>query len=392
MLGDWALVLALPFYVYTRTGSVVSTGGLVAAALVPRLLLSSAAGVLADRWSRRGVMIAADLFRTVLVLALLIPAAGGPLWVVYAVALMEAAAAQLFRPAQMALLPGVVADPGRLFAANSLLTTTVAVTTLVGPPLGGLLYGTLGLGAAAIVDSASFALSALGILAIGREPAVERAGGSGTAPSGFVSELVAGARHIAADRVLTALCSTLCAVMVVQGMLQTALVPFARGVLHFGAFEYGLIAATQGVGSLVGAFGSGAISRRLTSGRVLGAGLLLGGVFLFGFTLARSLPLNVALVLLFSVPIVVVSIWMQTCFQQRAENRVLGRVLGLTENASVFGLLAGVAAASLLGGPFGVASVLMAAAVLLCLIGVAALFAFQDASTAVVVVTAPVNS
>jgi predicted MFS family arabinose efflux permease len=188
---------------------------------------------------------------------------------------------------------------------------------------------------------------------------------------------------VAADRVLKALCVTLGVVMVAQGVLQTLLVPFVRDVLHFDAPSYGVVSAAQGVGALLGALGLGAIGRHVTSGRVLGAGLVLAGAFLAVFTAVRPLPLSAAAMFLFTVPVVIAAVWIQTYYQRHVSGDLLGRVIGLTETTSSVGILAGVVAASLLGGRGGTVPLLLASAAVLVAAGVAAGAVLWDASTTV---------
>src|SRR5437660_7176174 len=71
VFGDWVLLIALPFYIFDLTGSALATGAMFMAQTVPRVLLGSVAGVFVDRWNRKRTMIAADLSRAVLMLALL---------------------------------------------------------------------------------------------------------------------------------------------------------------------------------------------------------------------------------------------------------------------------------------------------------------------------------
>jgi MFS family permease len=394
LLGDWALLLALPFYVYGRTGSVLSTGGLVAAELVPRLALSSVAGVLADRWDRRATMVAVDLFRAALVLGILVPLAGGPIWSIYVVALVQAACAQLFLSAQGALLPALLARKEQVLEANTLLSTGTSVVRLVGPPLGGLLYAVLGLGTSVAVDSASFALSALAIAAV--RPLAQVDGEAGARQervrSGFLRELADGARLVFTNRVLETLCLALGIVMVAQGMLETLLVPFVRDVLHVEATRYGVLMAAQGVGSLLGAAALGAVGRRLTGGRLaMGGALLLAGVCLLGFALARTWLVNAAFIMLLSIPVVVATVWVRTYYQQHVGNAMLGRVIGLTENVSALGILCGIVAATLLGTRLGPAPPMLAAAGVLLAAGLTAVVGLGRTST-LVTEAAPFNA
>ena len=311
------------------------------------------------------------------VLAILLPLIGAPLWIIFVVAALEAASAQLFLASEGALLPTIIEDDRDLLAANSLLSGGVALTKLVGPPLGGLLYAVVGLGASALIDSASFALSAVAIMAIRplarttAEP--DSAEAAEQSRQTFVAEFGDGVRCIAGSRILAVLCATIAIVMAAQGIVQTTLVPFVRSVLEFDTVEFGLLASAEGLGALVGALAVGLVSRYLTGGKVLALVLMLASLFLFGFTIARSLPLSAAFLFLGSVPSVLTAVWVQTYYQQHVDNRLLGRVIGLTDNISSLGMLGGIAAASLLGGLLGTASIMMLAGIIQFLGGIAAL-------------------
>ena len=76
--GDLFLFIALPFFVYERTGSVLATGAMFAAETLPRLLFGSVAGVFVDRWDRKRTMVLSDLSRALILLPLLLVAAGVP--------------------------------------------------------------------------------------------------------------------------------------------------------------------------------------------------------------------------------------------------------------------------------------------------------------------------
>src|SRR5215210_982765 len=119
VVGDFFLFIALPFFVYERTGSALATGAMFAAETLPRLLFGSVAGVFVDRWDRKRTMVIADLSRAAVLLPLLAVAAGGALWLVYVVAFVEATISMFFLPAKNALVPNLV-EARHLAAANSL--------------------------------------------------------------------------------------------------------------------------------------------------------------------------------------------------------------------------------------------------------------------------------
>ncbi|HLZ09365.1 MAG TPA: MFS transporter, partial [Chloroflexota bacterium] len=135
-LGDWFLFIALPFYVYTLTGSALATGGTFIAESLPSILFGSVAGVFVDRWDRRRTMIVADLLRAVLLLGLLVVRSPETVWVVFAVSFTQSTIGQFFGPAKNALIPHVVGEED-LLAANSLSSTGSQLTMLIGPALGG---------------------------------------------------------------------------------------------------------------------------------------------------------------------------------------------------------------------------------------------------------------
>ncbi len=119
LVGDWMLLTALPVYVYQSTGSTLATGAMLAARVIPRILLGSLAGVFVDRWDRRGTLIVANLLLALGLLPLLLATSGERLWLVYVVAFVQSAMAQVVAPALGALVPRLV-DERELLRANAL--------------------------------------------------------------------------------------------------------------------------------------------------------------------------------------------------------------------------------------------------------------------------------
>lgn len=140
-LGDWFLLLAVPYYVLELTGSAMASGFSLAAGTVPALVLGPLAGALVDRWNRLRVMIAADLARMVAVSSMLWVDSPDEVWLIYVALVLVPSLSQLFDPASAALLPQLVGREGDLHSANSLSALIVGSIQLVGGPLGGAVYG-----------------------------------------------------------------------------------------------------------------------------------------------------------------------------------------------------------------------------------------------------------
>ena len=107
-LGSWLLTLAIPTHIFLVTGSLRATGLTVAAEYLPLLILGPVAGVFADRWDRRRLMIGTNLFCAGAVAVMLLGTAPGRYWVLYAALIAENAGVVLYAPAWQARTPAIV--------------------------------------------------------------------------------------------------------------------------------------------------------------------------------------------------------------------------------------------------------------------------------------------
>lgn len=155
--GDAFNTVALVVLVFNLTGSGIGVAGVVAFEVIPVLLFGPVAGVLADRFPRRTVMITADIGRAVVASVLVVWP--GSVVVTYAVAFGLSLGAITFNPAASSLLPEVV-DDDDLVTANSALWTVAVVAQIVLAPLAGAIIGAFGVRIAFAVNAASFLLSA----------------------------------------------------------------------------------------------------------------------------------------------------------------------------------------------------------------------------------------
>jgi cobalt-zinc-cadmium efflux system protein len=135
--GDVLHYIALVVLVFRLTGHGLAVAGLVAAEIVPVLLLGPVAGVIIDRFSRKGVLIAADLCRAALALSLVWPQGA---WHAYAVAAGLSAGGTFFNPTMQAVIPALTTEEQRL-AANSVSWSTAQLVQIVGAAIvGGIAY------------------------------------------------------------------------------------------------------------------------------------------------------------------------------------------------------------------------------------------------------------
>ncbi|MFI5272528.1 MAG: MFS transporter [Ktedonobacterales bacterium] len=155
--GDTLHYIALVVLVFRLTGHGLPVAGLVVAELVPVLVLGPVAGVIIDRFSRKVVLITADLTRALLALSLVWPQG---FWHAYLVAAGLAAGGTFFAPTVQAVIPALTTEEQRL-AANSVACSTAQLVQIVAAGLVGGLIALFGTGPAFAVNAASFAASAL---------------------------------------------------------------------------------------------------------------------------------------------------------------------------------------------------------------------------------------
>jgi MFS family permease len=158
-MGDWATAVAVFSLLLDLTGSGGSIALSLLCHLLPAFAIGPLAGVLADRLSRRSILVVADLTRGALVLCLLLVRSQGQTWLVYLILILHALASACFEPAQAATFPNLVPKED-LVLASTLENSLWSITLAVGAALGGLLLALLGRNGAFVFDALTFAASA----------------------------------------------------------------------------------------------------------------------------------------------------------------------------------------------------------------------------------------
>jgi Transmembrane secretion effector len=165
-IGTQVTTIAYPLLVLDVTGSAAKTGFVSFVRILPAALLALPAGVAADHWNRKQLMVAADAVRALAlgVLAAAIVVDHVAYSAIVAIALVEGAGSTLFSGTYTGALRAVV-PLRQLPAAAAAQTGRRAAVQLGGPPLGGALFG-LARALPFIVDAVSYAFSTLSLLAM----------------------------------------------------------------------------------------------------------------------------------------------------------------------------------------------------------------------------------
>jgi MFS family permease len=287
-LGNGLVPVAIAFAVLRLTGSTTDLGLVLTAEFTAELLLFLAGGVVADRISRKTVMVGADTVRFVSqgTLGLLLITGRPAILLIAALAVLQGLAGGIFTPAAEGLIPALV-PPEDLQQANTLQSMAGSAMWVIGPAIGGVLVATVGPGWAILADSVTYAvniamLTRVDLVLPPREP-----------QQSFVAEMRVGWREF---RARSWYVSTTVSVAVLNMFVVTDLVlgPVACRRYYGGAEAWGAISASGGIGSVIGGFAAMRVKPR----HPLRLGVPLMMTFaLIPFALAARLPIALVCVL-----------------------------------------------------------------------------------------------
>lgn len=324
--GDYVFTVALVWLVLESTGSVFNVGLVIAASLVPIVVLGPFLGVLVDRGPRRLILISTNLAEGALVGAFALAVAFHVevgLVAFLAVSAALGAGGLLVRSTTVALLPLTVARDD-LAPANSLMSFTGSFNQVLGLSIGGIVVAIWGASPSIAYDAFTFFVAA-GLL-VHLASSYNHPPGSAVSRKRFATDFADGFRFIRQHRFVIE-------VIVLAGSMNCFAVatfalwaPYARLVLDGTAATFGLLGALRAVGAIVGAFIVGKVDARSHSGPYI-----IGGCFALGISMALvgltyqvppALAESVAIGFLFSL----INVPMAALIQGRVPSEMLGRV------------------------------------------------------------------
>jgi MFS family permease len=265
LLGDWFNLIASATLIAELTNSGIAVGGLFVVRMLAQLMVSPFAGVAADRYNRKHLLILTDIGRAITVLGFLLVQEPGQVWLLYVLTLIQMAMSGFFFPARNAILPDIVSRP-ELGAANALSSATWSVMLAFGAALGGIVAGVWGVQPAFIIDAMTFLVSAILIsrIAYQHEPALAAADKSVRAA---VKQYLDGLRYLWSHKDFLAIALNKAAFgLVAAGSFQVVQVALAKQIFVIGeggGISLGLMYAFMGIGTGLGPI----VARRFTGDR-----------------------------------------------------------------------------------------------------------------------------
>jgi MFS family permease len=334
-VGDWAYVLAVAIALSSRSDT-AQLPRVIAIVLAFEAGTSAVVGLFVagpavDRFSRRRLMITADVVRALAVGSLLLVGAPSALHLMIVGTCLGAFRA-VFQPALMSSLPNIV-PADRLMAANALVSGTFHMAIMTGPMIGAGLVALLGVRAAFFVNSLSFVVSAMLL----KTAAIPRSSAVHTETWHPVQEFAEGARHVARSPLARGIAVVMGFVLFLSAAQNPMLIAFVRVDLAPAAGQgvragiIGLLTAAWGSGMVAGSFLAPALARRLSRERLLSLAVAAAGTALLVASRTTDVRPVACSWAVAGIASGIANVSYETLLQERTPDRFRGRVLSTVE-------------------------------------------------------------
>jgi MFS family permease len=279
-IGTQAVLVAIPFQVYTLTGSAALVGLVGAAELVPLIVGSLVGGAWADRHDRRRVLLFSQAIECVVAGALALAAFTGdpPILLVFALAGVLAGVGAVVNVARSAAVPALAG--ARVRSALSINFGVSSLASIVGPGIGGLVIAAWGVEAVYLGDALGFAV--LFATTVAMRPLPPTLPGEEVAPVSLRRSIGDGLRFVRGNRTLLGSFVIDLAAMTF-GMPRALFAVLALTVYDAGASGTGLLYASVSAGATLAVLTTGWIEHARWLGRIT-----VGAVIVWGLAIAAA--------------------------------------------------------------------------------------------------------
>lgn len=364
-IGDGITFLLILLVINHTTGSTMALALMAIAQAVPAFTVGLVAGVYADRWNRRSIMLASDLARAVIVLAFGLVQAPELLPLLYALAFLQASVGTFFRPARGALLPHIVPERG-LAAANGLAQASQVIGSVIGAGMAGLIFGTFGSGTIGFaIDAVTFLVSFALVSRIAASAGEIRGDvRASAAAAGLRASLGEGFAVVRGSRILVGIVLSVGVTMLGLGAVNVLFVPLVVNELRVSATWMAGIDAAQTVGMLVAAALVASLVRRVAPTTIISSGLLGIGASIGALAGATAIWHVLAILVLVGLFVTPVQAVIQTLVQTAVVDASRGRVVSVVQATMSTASVASMALGGIFGDLIGIRGVFIAAGVL----------------------------
>lgn len=378
VFGDFLAVFAVLSYVsFNLHASAAQVTMISVAFLIPFALMGPVAGVFVDRWNVKRTMIASDLIRAVLALALVFAASLGQ---IYAILFLLSAVSAFFVPAQTVTLRTIVPREG-LLAANTLVQQAFQIMRIVSPALAGAMVGWFGASSCYYIDALSFIFSAsmIATLLIAREP-VKPPEGSHPLKS-VLNDLFAGLKFIFTHPTVSFVILAMAAGMFAVSCFGPLIAVYVRDELQANSLAFGIINSLIGVGMILGTLLINRFAKQVSKTHLTLWGLFTMAAFVVVLAAFKTIAAASVGMLGLGIGVIFVIVAAQTLMQGQTPIEFVGRVSSSFMAVLSISQLVGLVISGSLAQTLGIRTLFFASAALLFLITVFGYFRLPEQPT-----------
>ena len=367
VFGDFLAIFAVISYVsFNLHASAGQVTLITVSFMIPFAIVGPVAGVFVDRWNVKRTMIASDLIRGVLCLALVF---AGNVWQIYAILFLLSTVSTFFVPAQSVTLRTIVPKEG-LLAANALVQQAFQVMRIISPALAGAIVGGFGASTCYYLDSITFAFSAsmIATLVIAREPVVPS---KDSHPVKVVlDDLFAGVKFIFTHPTISFVILAMAAGMFAVSCFGPLIAVYVRDELQATVLAFGIINSMIGVGMIVGTLAISRFAKEVSKTHLALWGLFTMGSFVVVLAAFKTIAAASVGMLGLGIGVIFVIVAAQTLMQGLTPMEMIGRVSASFMAVLTIAQLVGLVISGSLAQTLGVRNLFFASATLLFVITV----------------------
>ncbi len=319
-VGSLINIIALSLYVFEKTQSGAAVGFLEIAMGIPSIVLGLLAGVVADRFNRKWIMITSDIVRGALFFVM---AFISDIPVIYAIVFGSSLVGLFFGPACSASIP-LILEKDNLLKANSLLEMSMQIGRIIGPAIAGFLFIQFGFKFICIFNVITYVFSAILIISLRiPSPSLRDKKGMGFIKNSL-SDILAGFQYIRSNNLIKMALFLNVGLQLGAGAIVVLVVMFVKNELNGSDAVYGMIISATAIGSLLGA-GITLIGGKLSEYTILRYSLFSCGLSLLLISLSSTVWPVLLLFAIVGITQTTVSIIVNTLLQKHVKNEDMGR-------------------------------------------------------------------
>ena len=335
--GDAIYQIALFWLILDITGSSTITGLIAMAAFLPAMLFGLYAGVIADKYNRKLIIIFSNLSQalTVIIIPIVLYFGYENIFLIGLLAFIRASFSTFFPPALNALVP-MITSKDRLVRVNSILATSSQLAYLIGPLAAGVILSVVSIQYLFVIDSASFLFAILVLLFIvlPAKPKVSDKHFSS------IKEIFSGIQYAKRNKPLGLLfILTIINNFFIMGPAFVGMLILVKDALGGTASQYAFVEAGLAFGMLIGSVFVYRIGNHINIGKLLLLGMILDGITYSLMYFAGSVNCVLIFIIIHALGIPMITISRTAIIQKHSPNKYHGRLFSLV-HLSVIGVTA----------------------------------------------------